>query len=1337
MTEGGYVDAGKLRVEVVADLTGFAAELKRKVKEASKGVNAKVGVEVSTVGFRGRLKAAVAEAAKGVTVKVRAEVDVNAAELRRKVREAAGPQGISVPTHDANDPKAEQKALRATRDLEDAQSKLNLEFLRAENRRDAVAEATTKLYAAEQKYGRNSEQYRRQLFRVNEAENARLASLQRVSHAIGNVEHAGLASGRDVSADSATARTQLAALTHPRDVTINADADTKAAEAKLDLAARNRSSKIKVDVVEKGFDQAKKAIEGLAGPAMASLIAGAGIAITGLVGDLGALIGAIGPVLNNLALIPAFAGGAALSIGAVTLGVHGLSGAFKAMAAKDLPAFNKAMAQLSPEAKKVVGAIGEFRPAFEKVRTVVQESLLKGVGGQLQQLGKVFLTQVNTINTHSTLLQYGLGGAANAISLAFKGMTTVLRSSKTLAEITDGFHQMNLAGAQFARLAAPLTRIVVQLFAAGAPFVVRFATALAGMAERLSVLINADYNNGKLTAFFERGVKIATQLGRIIRDLSIGLVHFFGAGSDSGQGLLDTLEKVAKRFRDFTSSDAGQAKIKKFFADCRIIAAGVVAVLGLIVDKIKTWAALFDKLSPQAKSVLAPILLVGGAVAWLASKLSGVFDLFKGIWKFGKFLFAGIFEGATAPILAVVAVIALLAGAFYYAWQHSENFRKLIKTAFDTVVHVVTSMWDAVKPVLSMFARIFMDTILPAIDKVIDTISKKMLPVWKTIRTVFDEKVLPAFKNVMKAIQDIEPTIRRIAQKFAAFITVMATFASTDGVQIAIKWIGDLLSWVGGQAANAVHGFAFLAEATLNTFDVMLHALKGWSETATGIFSKVFDLASKVPGAPGFLKDLAKDARDFSAGITDKITKVTDAMDKANTVIKGTDKSASDFGKNAKKTGVPGKGKGKGGPFDDLLNALGLGPDSGKAKGKGKGKDTSVDDFLKSMGLGDLLGGSATDIPAVDTSAFTDKKAVAKAKSAAQRAAERAAAGVKSAADLMATSFLTSLTGKDSAIRAVVVRMTNYVQAALGKSSGDLVALLAADNVRLQRLSLARDAITKQLDAAQKNLTALLTQSNTLRDNISKQVRESFSLISTAGAEDITSMTERLQRAVTGAQTFATEILSLKARKLSAALLTQLAEAGPVAGAASAQMLSTASDAQLAELNKLYSQLDSTAKSTGVTIADSLYGAGVRAAQGLVDGLTAKKSEIEAAMKIIATSLQNAIKTALKIKSPSVVMQRIGASTTEGLEVGLLSRLAPLKDAVGQLAGTMTLDSPVMAGTLPRMAIAASAVPVAAAAAAGGGATPTVNVYPRQSQDEREIGIIAARQLEWMRGPAW
>lgn len=1314
MTEGGYVDAGKLRVEVVADLTGFAAQLKTKVKEASKGVNAKVGVEVSTVGFRGRLKAAVAEAAKGVTVKVRAEVDVSATELRRKVREAAGPQGISVPTHEAGDPKAEQKALRATRDLEDAQGKLNLEFLRAENRRDAVAEATTKLYVAEAKYGRNSEQYRRQLFRLNEAENARLASLQRVSHAIGDMEHAGHAAGRDVSVDSATARTELAEISHPRKIELRAEANTKKANAELDKAARDRKAKIKVDVVEKGFDQAKKAISGLAGPAMASMIAGAGIAVTGLVGDLGALIGAIGPVLNNLALVPAFAGGAALSFGAVALGTHGLSAAFKAMAAKDLPAFNKAMGQLSPEAKKVVGAVSEFRPAFASLRTAVQETLLKGVAGGIQQLGKVFLTQVNTVNTHTTLLKYGLTGAATAISQAFKGMTTVLRSSKTLAEITSGFHQMNLAGLQFARLAAPLTRIVVQLFAAGAPFVVRFATALAGMAEHLSVLINTDYNNGKLTAFFERGVKIATQLGRIIRDVAIGLVHFFGAGADSGKGLLDTLEKAVARFRAFTSSTAGQEKIKKFFADCRIIAAGVVMVLGLIIDRIKHWAALFGSLNPQMKALIAPILMVGGAVAWLFSKLSGVMDLFKGIWKFGKFLFGGLAEAGLdvlAPVLAVVAVVALLAGAFYWAWTRVDSFRKLVKTAFDTVTHIVSSMWDAVQPVLSMFARIFMDTILPAIKTVVDTLSKKMLPVWATIRTVFDEKVLPAFKDIMKAIQDAEPTIRRIAQKFAAFMIVLSDFADTSGVQTAISFIGDLLSWLGARAVDAIHGFAFLAENTLDTFDVMLHALKGWAETATGIFAKVFDLASKIPHAPGFLKGLAKDARDFSAGITDKITTVTDAMDKANKVIKSTDKAATDFSK--KSTAPP------------------------KKKKDTKKKDTSVDDFLKSIGLGDLLGGSATDIPAVDTSTFTDKKAVAKAKSAAQRATDRAAAGVKSAADLMATSFLTSLTGKDSAIRAVVVRMTNYVQAALGKSSGDLVSLLATDNVRLQRLALARDAITKQLDAAQKNLTALLTKSSALRDNIAKQVRESFSLISTGTAEDITSMTERLQRAVTGAQTFATEILSLKARKLSAALLTQLAEAGPVAGAATAQMLSTASDAQLAELNKLYAQLDNTAKSTGVTIADSLYGAGVRAAQGLVDGLKAKKNEIEEAMKIIATSLQNAIKTALKIKSPSVVMQRIGASTTEGLEVGLLSRLAPLKDAVGQLAGTMTAGSPVAGVTLPKMAIPASAVPVPAVATAGQGGTPTVNVYPRQTQDEREIGIIAARQLEWMRGPAW
>ncbi|MDI3407686.1 hypothetical protein [Streptomyces cavernicola] len=73
MAEG--LQAGRLDVPVVADLTGFVRELRTKVEEAAQGLAVKVKVKVDDKNLRKKLEAAVKEASKGVSAKVEIKVD--------------------------------------------------------------------------------------------------------------------------------------------------------------------------------------------------------------------------------------------------------------------------------------------------------------------------------------------------------------------------------------------------------------------------------------------------------------------------------------------------------------------------------------------------------------------------------------------------------------------------------------------------------------------------------------------------------------------------------------------------------------------------------------------------------------------------------------------------------------------------------------------------------------------------------------------------------------------------------------------------------------------------------------------------------------------------------------------------------------------------------------------------------------------------------------------------------------------------------------------------------------------------------------------------------------
>ncbi|WP_030777670.1 hypothetical protein [Streptomyces sp. NRRL S-920] len=73
MAEG--LQAGRLDVPVVADLAGFARNLRSKIETAAEGLAVKVKVKVDSKGLRKKLDTAVKEASKGVSAKVKIKVD--------------------------------------------------------------------------------------------------------------------------------------------------------------------------------------------------------------------------------------------------------------------------------------------------------------------------------------------------------------------------------------------------------------------------------------------------------------------------------------------------------------------------------------------------------------------------------------------------------------------------------------------------------------------------------------------------------------------------------------------------------------------------------------------------------------------------------------------------------------------------------------------------------------------------------------------------------------------------------------------------------------------------------------------------------------------------------------------------------------------------------------------------------------------------------------------------------------------------------------------------------------------------------------------------------------
>ena len=123
-----------------------------------------------------------------------------------------------------------------------------------------------------------------------------------------------------------------------------------------------------------------------------------------------------------------------------------------------------------------------------------------------------------------------------------------------------------------------------------------------------------------------------------------------------------------------------------------------------------------------------------------------------------------------------------------------------------------------------------------------------------------------------------------------------------------------------------------------------------------------------------------------------------------------------------------------------------------------------------------------------------------------------------------------------------------------------------------------------------------------------------------------------------------------------------------------AQELKKGGKVAVNEVNTLANDVELSAKKLSKTASTELYQAGVDAAKGLLDGLKSQEKTLKAEMEKLAGYLVTAIKTELKIESPSRVMMEIGSYVGEGFAQGI-SSMGPQVEKVASVMSTDTVES--------------------------------------------------------------
>lgn len=226
---------------------------------------------------------------------------------------------------------------------------------------------------------------------------------------------------------------------------------------------------------------------------------------------------------------------------------------------------------------------------------------------------------------------------------------------------------------------------------------------------------------------------------------------------------------------------------------------------------------------------------------------------------------------------------------------------------------------------------------------------------------------------------------------------------------------------------------------------------------------------------------------------------------------------------------------------------------------------------------------------------------------------------------------------------------------------------LAAKWERMERL-------TERLTDAQTRLSGLRGQRGafvgTVREGVSAQAN-----VLNAG-RDAGTIAGSLAVQAQKARQFARVIQRLRRMGYSKGVVMQVASAGIEGGLEVAKALAQADTGTMKSINQDFAAINGVAKDMSRQLGDQMFGAGIRAAEGIVKGLRRRRNAVEEAIVNIAKAMQKALKAALGIRSPSRVMARLADYTVDGFTGNLdkgRKRVSAAARQIGVAATTGTL----------------------------------------------------------------
>lgn len=416
--------------------------------------------------------------------------------------------------------------------------------------------------------------------------------------------------------------------------------------------------------------------------------------------------------------------------------------------------------------------------------------------------------------------------------------STITRLAKPVGEAKDAVEELGISITNADGTMKPLSQTMVELREKFAGLTeeqkAQHAAMLAGqegMSGLLAIVNASDEDFQKLTDEINNANGAAEDMASVMMDNTAGAVEQLKGALESagiliGEKLTPYIRKLAEWItglvEKFNSlSEGEQEQIVKL----GLILAAIGPVL-LIMSKVISVVLMFAKAFGLIKDVVYPAFL---AITQLKAGMTAAELAMEGFSKESLGI-ASVLSGITAPIAAVIAIIAFLVGAFVTLWKTNEEFRDNMVGIWNSIKESINNFFDGVVERINALGFDF------------ENITEVIKTVWFALCDVLAPVFEGAFNRIAIILDGIFNQILSVMDIFIGLFTGNWEQLG-EGVKGVITGIVETFSKLGSNILGAIGDIGAEILRKLG-FDKVAEGFQSFFDTLSELFGRIPELLS-------------------------------------------------------------------------------------------------------------------------------------------------------------------------------------------------------------------------------------------------------------------------------------------------------------------------------------------------------------------------------------------------------------------------------------------------------------------------------------------------------------